>query len=144
MKILPGDSADHAKFAEATGYKVDPAQFNSIKAVGDNGALLGVIGFDYWTPTALQMHVWIASPMALRNGNWLHECFKYAFITCGKKVAFGVIPSSNEQALKFIRHVGFTELVRLKDGWDDGIDMVINEIRPAQCRWLQERYDGNA
>lgn len=143
MLILPGDESDHALFAKHTGYIVDPKQFNSIKVSSPTGETLGVIGFDYWTHTAVQMHVWIGNPMALRGGLWLHQCFKYAFETCKKKVAFGVIPSFNEQALKFIRHVGFVELIRLKDGWDDGVDMVINEIRPGTCRWLEERYSGN-
>lgn len=142
LDIDAANAADLELYAEKTGYKVDPRQFNAIKA-SSKGKVLGIIGFDYWTPTALQMHVWIGNPMALRGGRWLHECFKYAFWTCGKKVAFGVIPSDNQKALDFIWNVGFVELIRLKDGWDSGVDMVINEIRPAQCRWLEERYSGN-
>ena len=129
---------DYRLYEQNTGYIVNPVQFRGLKAVKD-GKILGIIGLDYWTPTAVQMHVWVGSPMALRGGRFISEALRYAFITCGKKVAFGIIPSDNVKALKFIWHVGFVEIGRLKDGWDNGVDMVINEIRPGNCRWLEER-----
>lgn len=135
LEILPCSIEDFKLYEQNTGYIVDPNQFRGIKAVKD-GNILGIIGLDYWTPTAVQMHVWIKTPAALRGGKFLTEAFRYAFVTCGKKVAFGIIPSDNVKALKFIWNVGFTEIARLKDGWDNGIDMVINEIRPGSCRWL--------
>ena len=134
--ILASTQEDITAYEQATGYIADRGQFRGISAYSASGTLLGVIGFDYWTPAAVQMHVWIKSPLALRGGKWLKEVFTYAFVTHGKKVAFGIIPSDNPKALKFIKNVGFVELSRLKDGWDDGIDMVINEIRPGFCRWL--------
>lgn len=135
LSIEPCTREDHLLYEQKTGYRTDPAEFRAIKAVKD-GKILGIIGFDYWTPTAVQMHVWIGTPAALRDGIFLKEVFTYAFVTNKKKVAFGIIPSDNVKALKFIWNVGFTEVTRLKDGWDDGIDMVINEIRPGNCRWL--------
>lgn len=141
LTFAAGTAADHALFAAHTGYIVDPKQFNSIVAVSD-GKTIGVIGFDYWTPGSVQVHIWIGNPAALRGGKWLHEVFKYAFVTCGKKVVFGVTPSDNLKAVKFNRHAGMKEVTRLKDAWDTGIDMVITEMRPDWCRWLEERYNG--
>lgn len=135
LSVEPGNRDDFVLYEKHTGYRVDPNEFRALKAVKD-GKVLGIIGLDYWTPAAVQMHVWIGSPAALRGGIFLREAFRYAFHTNGRKVAFGIIPSDNEKALKFIWNVGFTEIARLKDGWDVGTDMVINEIRPGNCRWL--------
>lgn len=136
LDIVCATQDDLQQYALHSGYTVIPGHFRGISAVDKNRRLLGVIGFDYWTPSSVQMHVWYASPMALRGGVFLKEAFTYAFVTNKRKVAFGVIPSDNEKALKFIWHVGFKEVARLKDGWDVGTDMVINEMRPEFCRWL--------
>lgn len=137
LSIEACSQEDIGLYEQHTGYLADRTQFRGIKAVKD-GKILGIIGCDYWTPAAVQMHVWIGSPAALRGGIFLREAFGYVFKTNGKKVAFGIIPSDNEKALKFIRNVGFKEITRLQDGWDSGIDMVINEIRPDTCRWIRE------
>lgn len=135
LSIEACSDADVSLYEQKTGYRADRSEFRGIKAVKD-GKILGIIGCDYWTPAAVQMHVWIGDKFALRGGIFLREALGYVFKTHGKKVAFGIIPADNEQALRFIRNVGFREVARLKDGWSDGVDMVINEIRPGFCRWL--------
>jgi hypothetical protein len=74
INVEPCTNVDFALYEQNTGYIVDPGQFRGIKAVKD-GAILGIIGLDYWTPTAVQMHVWIKTPVALRGGKFLTEAF---------------------------------------------------------------------
>jgi RimJ/RimL family protein N-acetyltransferase len=138
LTIEAAQKEDFALYESHTGYIVDPAQFRAIKAVSD-GIIQGIVGFDYWTPTAVQLHIW-ATPLGLRGGKLITEAFDYAFNQAGKKVAFGIIPSSNERALRFVRKVGFSEVCRLRDGWDEGVDMVINEMRADNCRWLNKGH----
>jgi RimJ/RimL family protein N-acetyltransferase len=134
LQIVAAEVEDFKLYEQHAGNLVDPAQFRAIKAVRD-GKIIGIVGYDNWTPASVQMHVW-AEKGAWAGGKLLKEAFTYPFVQCKRIVAYGVIPSDNERALKFIRHVGFQEITRLRDGWSSGVDLVVNEIRPGTCRWL--------
>jgi len=48
--------------------------------------------------------------------------------THGRRKIIGSTPGDNERALRTIfRKLGFVEIARIKDGWGDGVDMVISE-----------------
>lgn len=69
----------------------------------------------------------------------LRVCFDYAF-NKGKRVAvYGHVASNNERALQLDKHLGFTEVHRIKDAVDDGVDLIILEMRRENCRWLKDR-----
>jgi L-amino acid N-acyltransferase YncA len=96
-------------------------------------ALVGCVGFDRWTETAVEMHC--AGDPGWLDREMLYKAFSYPFIQAGLKVAIAVVSSSNEDALRLNRRLGFREVCRIADAMDDG-DMVIMEIRPDECRWL--------
>jgi RimJ/RimL family protein N-acetyltransferase len=64
----------------------------------------------------------------------LTEAFRYAFGAVGVLVA--IIRASNERSLRLARHLGFKDTYRVADGWQAGEDMLVLEMRRAQCRWL--------
>lgn len=107
----------------------------------DTQEILAVTIFDTWLPTSGQIHVAISNPMVLRHG-YIEECMNYFFNTAEKELLLGVTPSDNLKALKFNRHIGLTELFRIKDGFRFGVDLVIQELRKDDCRWIngQTRY----
>lgn len=109
--------------------------FRAIEAVDDEGNIRGMVGFDGWTQNAAQMHVAIESPGALRA--LLKPSFSYLFGEAGRSIALGLVPSHNETALRFDKHIGFRETYRVKDGWAPGDDMVLLEMRRDECRWLR-------
>jgi ribosomal protein S18 acetylase RimI-like enzyme len=46
----------------------------------------------------------------------------------GLRKIIGSTPGDNERALRMIfRKLGFVEIARIKDGWGDGVDIVISE-----------------
>jgi len=84
--------------------------------------------FDTWSFNSCQIHIWIDNPFVLKHG-FQDEIFNHVFDTCGRNVIIGSTPDDNPKALKFIKHMGFTEVARIKDGYKDGIDYVITEFR---------------
>ena len=136
MHIEAATQADKRLFQERTGYLVGD-NFRGIKAVDGLGKTLAVTGYDHWTPSSVQMHIWIGNPLVLKGYDYLRESFSYPFEHCGKILAVGVTPSDLPKALKFNKHIGFREVARIKDAWDVGIDMVITEMRPEWCRWIK-------
>lgn len=120
---------------ERIGYMPTP-HMRCIGNVTSEGKILGVVGFDGWNGSSCQMH-------AAGEGNWvsrdlIRATFDYAFNVAGLKVLLGLVPSGNDKALRFDKHVGFSEVARIKDGHPDG-DLVILELRRENCRYLRKQ-----
>lgn len=71
--------------------------------------------------------------MVLRHG-YAEEVFGFVFGS-GRIKIIGQTPSNNAKALKFIKHIGFEEIFRVKDAFDMGVDIVVTEL-------TKERYYG--
>lgn len=115
---------DVAWFSKATSYLPGP-QFSGVVAYVD-GPPLGMVGLDYWTHTAVQAHVCIENVKVLAP-LW-REVVNY-LRSHGLKLIVGVTPSDNDLSIRLQRSLGFKEQYRQKDGWNDGVDMVLSEYR---------------
>ncbi len=100
------------------------------------GELLGVTAFDNWTENSVFLHVWSVGPKAW-NRLYLQEIFRYCFEICGKGLAIAITQGDNARTIEFCRRVGFAESHRIRDGWKLGTDLVIQEMRREECRWLR-------
>lgn len=108
-------------------------------AIDDTGAIRGAVAFDDFTKGSAEVHIALESPMALKT--IIPACFIFPFVQLGLRVVVGVTPASNERALRLNRRLGFKETHRVKDAWDVGVDMVVQEIRPDDCeRWLRPAH----
>jgi RimJ/RimL family protein N-acetyltransferase len=113
------------------------SEFRALEAV-DGNEIVGMVGYDSWTPNACSMHVAIERPIAVRR--LIRPAFGLVFDPrprgAGLGVVFGTVMSNNEKALAFDRSLGFREVTRLRDAWEVGVDMVLLEMRRDACRWL--------
>jgi hypothetical protein len=135
--VIQATTVDDAKFFHhVTGY-VPTLGFNGMKLTDVTGRILAMVGFDFWTPNAVQMHIYIQSPKYMTR-KFIREVFNYAFITCGRGLVIGVTPSDNAPALEFNRRIGFVEKFRVEGGWSEDVDMVLQEMRAVDCRWLRK------
>jgi hypothetical protein len=104
------------------------------RAIGQvkNGRLVGGVVFDGWTGTSVVMHVasegrrWITRKL-------LRAVFGYVFAHC--KVAIGIVPSGNMDALRFDHHLGFEKVAEIKDAHPDG-SLIILAMRKENCKWI--------
>jgi RimJ/RimL family protein N-acetyltransferase len=137
LRVAPPDHwcwiAERAKLTIGPG-------FGAMEAIEDlRGAegpvrILGMVGFDGWTPNSVSLHVALDSPIALRK--LVRQCFGMAFDQFKREVVTGIVLSSNERALKLDRHLGYREVFRGRDWYAPGIDMVALEMRREDCRFL--------
>lgn len=100
--------------------------------------LVGAVVFDSWSPNACMAHIAIEDPFILRHGLLEASC-DFVFRHANRGVIIGLVPANNEKALRFDRHIGFTEVYRIKDGYAPDIDYVLMEMRRETCRWLKPR-----
>jgi len=125
---------EKSQFLKAISYS-PTGGFRAIGQVTD-GIVEAAVGYDHWTPNSVQMHIWIPHPESVSR-KFFQEGFRYPFLTCGRGLVIGITPSNNAPALHFNRRVGFTEVYRMRDGWEPGVDFVVQEMRKENCRWLR-------
>lgn len=128
---------DNLRFCAAISYS-PTKDFKGVK-LERAGQLIILAGYDYWTPNAVQMHIWIPNPSGFSSREFIREAFRYPFEDGQRKIVVGVTPGDNALALEFNRRIGFHVKHRIIDGWADGVDMVIQELRRDECRWLFKR-----
>ena len=85
-----------------------------------------------WTPTSVQVHQVILKPMVLRH-RWFEEIASYIFTNAGRLKMYGLVPSNNKRAISVNLKVGFTEVARLEEACDVGVDYVLMELRREDC-----------
>ena len=93
---------------------------------------------DSWTDNSCMIHVFIGNPFALKHG-FAHEVFNYAFNIANRGVIIGCTPADNKKALKFNANMGFEEQTRIKDGYAEGVDFVITQLRKENCKFIAQQ-----
>jgi hypothetical protein len=102
-----------------------------------DGKFQAIVLFDHWSASSVSIHIKIDNPMVIRHG-FLDELFNFVFES-GRSKIIGCTPANNKEALKFIKHVGFEEVFRIKDGNDFGEDYVITEMLKENCKYGQAK-----
>ena len=101
-----------------------------------DGELVGAVAFDTWSYNSCVIHIAFEDFLTFKHG-WPEAVFGYIFNQCDKGVIIGHTPASNVKALRFNKHIGFVELCRIKDGYEEGIDVVIQEYRKENCKYIR-------
>ncbi len=133
MIIRAAEPGHYAWIAERAHLCIGPS-FRALEAVTEDGRILGMVGFDSWTPNSVSMHVALERPTAARH--LIRPAFGIAFVEFDRKVVFGTVLGNNPRALELDLHLGFREVARLRDAWEPGVDTVILEMRREECRWI--------
>ena len=127
------DEIGYAPSKHATGVVIEK----------DDGTPGAAAIYDHWTHSAVQMHAWSSSPKYVFNPDFCREIFAYIFVQNTKMLAFAVTPCDNSPSLALAKFLGFKKILRIRDGWKLGTDMVIQELRREDCRFL-EKIDHDA
>jgi hypothetical protein len=115
---------------------------NGIVAYRDDRIVAGIL-LESWSKNSVTIHIRVDDPMVFKHG-FAEECFRYIFVDSGRGVLIGVTPSNNRRALKFNAHMGLTEIYRIPDGYDVGIDYVVQQLRKENCRYIEHGQEINS
>jgi hypothetical protein len=118
------------------GTCIPSPDFRAIEAI-DGDRILGMVGYDAWTPNGVSMSVAIDEPVAVRR--LLGPAFSYPFLEAGRGVITAVVRGDNAASRKFCEHVGFRKTHAIRDGWAAGTDLLLYEMRRDECRHLRRQ-----
>lgn len=102
------------------------------------GDICGVMVCQAWTKNSCESHIVIENKAALKHG-FHNECANYVFTQAGREKMIGIIPSNNEKALRLDRKFGFTDVGVIKDGFEQGVDIVIMELHRDNCPYWDQK-----
>jgi len=125
VKYRAATRHDIAWFCHYVTYSPTP-EFGGIVAHDEKRGVQAMDGFDFWTPLSVHAHIAVLNPHALR-GLW-REVQKY-LTQHGRRLIIGMTPSHLPRALRLIKGLGFEEVYRIRQGWNEDSDIVITEYR---------------
>jgi hypothetical protein len=135
ITIHPMTSKEEWDWIAARAECVQSADSKGIVAYR-NKKLVGAVTFDHWSHNSVHIHIAV-DDMIIFKHDFREAVFDYAFNQCDKGVILGITPACNERAIRFIKHIGFVEIFRFKDGFEQGIDFVITEYRKENCKYIR-------
>ena len=110
--------------------------FQAFGTVSKRDELMGVVAYNGFWGHVCSMHTagvgnWITRPLIWRS-------FDYPFRQLELKAVLAPVAAHNERALKLNRRLGFKDIHVVKDGWDDGDDLIILQMKPEECIWFSK------
>lgn len=103
------------------------------------GEIAGIVVMDSWTPSGCQTHFAIDNPICIRRGLF-SEVAHHIHVVCNRRYIFGLIPANNEAAHKFDLKMGFEEVARIPEGYDNGVDYIVVRLAREDNRWLPKEF----
>jgi RimJ/RimL family protein N-acetyltransferase len=134
MKTIVFDKERVSKFV--IGLTGGSLHFGTYHAIGveQDGEMIGGIVYDGFVNGArCFMHC------AGLERKWLTKrllwmAFDYPFNQLGMKTVISPVSSKNDGCIRFIKHLGFTESARIKDGYKDA-DLLIFSLHKDDSKW---------
>jgi hypothetical protein len=92
------------------------------------------VAFNNFIGKTACMHVVVQDKEVLSR-HVIRQTFKYAYEACGLEFLFGLVDSTNLEAIDFDRRIGFKDIHVVLDGGVSG-DLVVLGMAKSDCRWI--------
>lgn len=118
----------------------EPYQLATGIGLEENGEL--VFGVVYCLQTGANIFLHIASDGTCRlHPAYIGYCFYFPFEQLECRRVTGIVRADNEEAIKFIEHLGFEREGKLRKSCSDGTDEIIFGMLKEECRFLEGKYN---
>lgn len=132
MRLEVASGTAFAWLSERTGVALTH-RARGLAAVDAYGQIRGAVAYDQWAPNSCEAHMAVDTPIAWRT--LLPHVFVYPFSHVG--IIFGLIREGNARSVEMARHLGFRVTKQIHDGWADGENLLLMELRRENCRFLK-------
>ena len=132
--IVSGPDVGHW-VAKRVDYGFLETRANAVGLKRNNELIAGVI-YENWNHQSIWCHFAIQGQL---TPAYLAAIFDYPYNICQVEKIICPVGSDNEQSIKVVKKMGFTEEGRIKEGRPHG-DIVFYTLRRNDCRFLNTRY----
>jgi RimJ/RimL family protein N-acetyltransferase len=106
-----------------------------IVAYNTEDEIQAITVFDSFIMDACSVHLAIDNPFVIRHG-FLSETANHLFNVCERNRIFARIPATNTKSIKLTKHVGFSEVARIPEGFTKDVDFIVMRLDKEDCHWL--------
>ena len=132
--IVSGPDVGHW-VAKRVDYGFLETRANALGLKRNDELIAGVI-YENWNHQSIWCHFAIQGQL---TPAYLAAIFDYPYNICQVEKIICPVGSDNEQSIKVVKKMGFTEEGRIKEGRPHG-DIVFYTLRRDNCRFLNTRY----
>jgi hypothetical protein len=100
-------------------------------------AICGVVAYNGFVGKVCTMHVAGDETRRWIDRQYLYLAFHYPFEVCKLNTIIAPVGAKNASALRLDRKLGFRDVYRIKNGWDENEDLILLEMKRIDCRWLE-------
>lgn len=100
-----------------------------------NGEVVAAAGYDTFTTHNCFLHLASDGSRKWMTRHFLHETFKYPFVTAGCERITAWIEKPNLRSRAIARRTGFTQEAVLEKAGRDGVDVLIYRMFRQECRY---------
>jgi len=143
MKFVPLTDAIDWAWIKSRTQVIAMEDSQGLVVYNDDGTIAAGAVFDSFSPDGCMVHWAVDNPWVLRHG-FLQEIARHLFVTCKRERIFGLVPSNNKKAIKFVLHVGMREVARIPHALGEGVDYIVMTMTKAECRWLADEFKQEA
>lgn len=104
------------------------------------GEIVAVVVYDSFSSVDCCMHIASDGTTAWMNKALLVSAFAYPFIQLGLRRLTGLVPSTNEAALRFDEHIGFQREGYHPRAAPDGGDLISLGLMRENCRFIPKEH----
>lgn len=112
--------------------------FSDARAIGWGAAddIRAVAVYERWTGTDCSVHLISDQRPGWLSRRFIAAGFTYPFVVGGLRRMTGLVPASNNRALRLNQHFGFRIEGALRRGADDGGDMIVMGMLREECPFI--------
>lgn len=139
MKRIVWDQPE--RIMQFVAARVDEESFRDYTALGleKDGEIVAGVLFTNYTRASILMHVASDGSRHWITPAFLAATFRYPFIQLGCRRVTGLVRADNADAQRFDEHLGFRREGVMREGTNDGCDLILYGMLKSECRFLQER-----
>lgn len=139
MKRIVWDQPE--RIMQFVAARVDEESFRDYTALGleKDGEIVAGVLFTNYTRASILMHVASDGSRHWITPAFLAATFRYPFIQLGCRRVTGLVRADNGDAQRFDEHLGFRREGVMREGTNDGCDLILYGMLKSECRFLQER-----
>lgn len=100
-----------------------------------NGEVVGVVGYETYNGQNIFMHVASDGSRKWATRHFIHEVFKYPFVTLGCGRVSCWIEEDNKRSIALVRRLGFLPEAVLHKAGRVGQDVLIYRMFRQECRY---------
>lgn len=117
---------------------LDVRFFNDARAIGwgSDGVIRAVAIYERWSTNDCCVHLVSDGGAGWLTRGFLAAGFHYPFVTAGLRRITGLVPASNDRAIRLNRHFGYREEGRLRKASEDGSDLIIMGMLREECIFI--------